>query len=353
MKKGIWIAALLPISAFAQNVGIGTNTPTGPLTFANTTGNKIVLWGDGNTSHYGLGIQSGVLQLYADLFDNAVAIGYGRSASFQERMRIQGNGNIGIGTSTPGVRLDVAGTDGWNLVNGEGDMRIGNATHRIKLGIALGGGGIGAAGIMQDGGIGTFAFGANKSYLIEMANSKTDNTGIRYVNFPNNNAGLRVNGNAGTAGQVLTSGGSSAAPYWATPAAPVPPQPYYVVGQSAQSPDLINNGPSVDIPGMVASFTLAASARVVFNYNVRVINRGCALCGDKRTFVNLVTETVGYKETVVYTPNAEFADCVSGPVAVDLGPGSYNFKVHLVSSIYGTATVYATLGKLSWQVFPL
>ncbi len=128
-------------------------------------------------------------------------------------------------------------------------MRIGNTTHRIKLGIALDGGGIGAAGIMQDGGIGTLALGANKYYLIEMVNSKTDNTGLRYVNLANNNGGLRINGNAGTAGQVLTSGGSNAAPYWAAASAPAPTQTFNVAAQSGQSADLVGSGPKLICPG--------------------------------------------------------------------------------------------------------
>ena len=58
---------------------------------------------------------------------------------------------VGIGTSTPAARLNVAGTDGWNVAGTEGDMRISNPSYRLKFGVDLGGGGAGAANIMQFG----------------------------------------------------------------------------------------------------------------------------------------------------------------------------------------------------------
>ena len=47
------------------NVGIGTTTPGFPLTFPNTLGDKISLWGQSD-NHYGFGIQAGTLQIHTD-----------------------------------------------------------------------------------------------------------------------------------------------------------------------------------------------------------------------------------------------------------------------------------------------
>ncbi|HMP92001.1 MAG TPA: hypothetical protein PKD90_03965 [Phnomibacter sp.] len=348
MKSIFYWMLCIPCAAVAQNVGIGTSTPTGPLSFANNLGNKIVLWGDGGTNHYGMGVQSGLLQIYADLTSSAVAIGHGRSSAFVERFRVQGNGNIGVGTPSPAVRLDIAGTDGWNLIDGEGDLRIGNAATRLKFGVALGGGGIGAANIMQQGGIGVLNLGAAGKYQVSLVGSGD------YINLTNINGGLRINNNAGTAGQVLTSGGAGVAPYWSTPAASN--AAFNVVVQTATSPDLVSGGGDVDLPGVTANFTLTSPSRVVFHYRARIWNRSCFACADRRTFIILKQLITGGTNVVndlpVYTPNDQFADGVSGPVAVDLPAGSHSFKLSIGSSIYGTATVYAIQGRLSWQVFP-
>lgn len=88
--------------------------------------------------------------------------------------------NIGIGTATPATRLDVAGINGWNVATGEGDVRIGNASYRLKFGVALSGGGAGAANIMQfgqPGGFNVLSLGAQGSQIL-------------YVNGGNNSVGI-------------------------------------------------------------------------------------------------------------------------------------------------------------------
>jgi hypothetical protein len=67
----------------SQNVGIGTTTPIGPLSFKSILGNKIVLWGDGNTAHYGLGVQLGLLQIHSDLPGTDIIFGTGSSSYLQ------------------------------------------------------------------------------------------------------------------------------------------------------------------------------------------------------------------------------------------------------------------------------
>ncbi len=77
--------------------------------------------------------------------------------------------NIGIGTNTPATRLDVAGINGWNVAAGEGDMRIGNGSYRLKFGVALSGGGAGAANIMQfgqPGGFNVLSLGAQGNQVL-------------------------------------------------------------------------------------------------------------------------------------------------------------------------------------------
>lgn len=92
------------------DIGIEGNTaPHAPLSFANTAGGKISLYGGTETANYGIGIQGYLLQLYTDANNADIAFGYGGSApaAFGENMRIKGNGNVGIGLNNPSERLEI------------------------------------------------------------------------------------------------------------------------------------------------------------------------------------------------------------------------------------------------------
>ena len=75
----------------------GVISPTAPLSFPNTIGNKIALWGDATGGHYGLGIQGGLFQIYSSANNADIAFGYGSSNTFTENARLLGNGNMHLG----------------------------------------------------------------------------------------------------------------------------------------------------------------------------------------------------------------------------------------------------------------
>lgn len=115
-------------------VGIGKSNPDYPLSFADVTGDKISLYG-GSGPHYGLGIQSYLMQIHTDDILSDIAFGYGSSASFTETMRIKGDGKVGIGVVSPSeklhigpgaVRIDGPAASGGNAlsIGGYGDVQV-------------------------------------------------------------------------------------------------------------------------------------------------------------------------------------------------------------------------------------
>jgi Chaperone of endosialidase len=125
------------------NVGIGTNTPNAALQLGNTIANRcIVIYEDANNDHqyYGLGINPSMLryQIPASTAVHAFFRGNSSAAS-TELMRIQGNGNVGIGTNLPVHTLHVAGTAGktaglsWTVVS---DARLKQNVTNFQPGLA-------------------------------------------------------------------------------------------------------------------------------------------------------------------------------------------------------------------------
>jgi hypothetical protein len=279
----------------------------------------------GFSGYIGVNPSGGGMQLLVSTQSNNT----NASGTYKTAIEIRPDGKVGIGNSDPaylldiGERMRIRGTTGYTAgiwLNNEANTAL-----------------AAFMGMQADNQVGFFGFGsAGWGFLMNTQNGA-----------------LSVGGNTGAAGQVLTSNGSGSAPSWQGGVGGGKP---FVVRPSANSPDMTNS--RVDVPNMVANFTLAVPSQVVFNFKLSIANRSCIACGDRRTFIvfvqNIVGGTTDIATTIVYTPNGEPADGVSGPIVLDLPAGTYSYKLAIAPSIYGAATVYARQqeGIMTWEIYP-
>lgn len=124
------------------NIGIGNTTPVAPLSFGNSIGEKITLYGQSASGNYGMGVQGNLLLLHSDFSGSDIAFGYGSATNFSEVMRVKGDGNIGIGTTAPGAKVDIRVSNagvGLNISDGTRNLVIKSPTQSQGLnGMAIG-----------------------------------------------------------------------------------------------------------------------------------------------------------------------------------------------------------------------
>ena len=110
-------ARQLSLQPFGGNVGIGTSSPSAKLT---VSGSVRALRTDDNTQYGDLGQDSSggfitTHRPHASLYENFRFLASNNSGT-TERMRIDSNGNVGIGTSSPAVELHINDASGLSAI---------------------------------------------------------------------------------------------------------------------------------------------------------------------------------------------------------------------------------------------
>jgi hypothetical protein len=321
-------------------------------------------------------------------------------------------GNVGIQRATPLARLDVLGGN-WDVVNGEGDVRIGDASTRLKIGLATGGGGTGAATIMEHGPAGAYnvlALGTQgNKVLFVNGNSQRVGIGIDAPSAPlgfaallgkkitlypagandyglgissgrlqiftdggaggdvaigtdaagtfterlavKNNGALAVSGNTGAAGQVLQSNGSGTAPTWVTRNALT-----YNSVYSSTTPTNVWIDPTAPgvLSGMSITFTTAQAAKIIVHVDVKVSDTECTFCAGGTATGALRVNGAAFHTRSVKLGNGEFDNLVmTGYTAVAAGTHTIDLYCSTVGKIlqFG-ATGEPYCGRIVVEVIP-
>lgn len=302
----------------AGKIGIGTTIPIATLDLSGNLGNKINIWSDG-TLRYGLGVVGGLFQIYAATGVDDIAFGTGSSASFTERMRIKGNGNVGIGFNNPQFPLDI-----------NGRMRL-SGTNPNDPGIWLNDAGVDRAfvGLQNNNHVGFYG-------------------GIGWGFTMNTLSGaLALNGNEGSAGQVIQSNGVSTPPSWITPTNAL----YNNTLQLTPLGDL-SSGSSTPtlIPGLSYALTAAGNCKVMVMFSIHVYAGGCDFCGSSRAFLDLDVNGTFVQEWVQTVSNGA-ENTFSGSFLLTFGPGSYT--IELKGFKQGPSVYFTQNGSnMSLQIIP-
>lgn len=320
----LWLPSLLP----AQFVGFNNSNPLGPLSLRNGLGTKVLLWGpDAPQSHYGFGNINNDFRFHSDASFAHIGFGTGRSAAFSEVMRINNTtGHVGIGTTNPTQVLDINGSFRLSPYDSIGPnpyylqykspswlylADADNATTPVR--------------------IGSYAYVAGFSFQYYSYFGFFRHSDGKLLLGTNPAGALLINGNTGTAGQVLRSDDYYGEAKWRTSSSEesynlsaigIEPGAAYLLSNTVQEISLIRPGEVNTVTGytfqltypskMVVRFQAQASVNTCCGpsvYDVQVVVNGNAL----RTF-RFAIENAGNKHSGAST-------------MFTLNPGSYQIKL--------------------------
>jgi hypothetical protein len=381
---------------FKNRLGINNVNPQFPISLDGNLGDKLSLWTDGSSTHYGFGVQSGLLQIFSKLNTDDIAFGYGSSSAFTERMRIKGNGNVGIGISTPNSPLSfppalgrkislypgATGNVGMSVLGNLFQIYSDNPIADIAFGYDQAGAMVERMRIKGNGNVGIgntdpgyfldvngrmrIRSGGNNNTTAGMWLNNNSNTEAAFVGmeddahvgfFGNNGAGwkfamntqtgaIAVNGNDGAAGQLMQSNGAAGAAQWASIASALPS--YYIYNSVGGAIYADVNGPGeFPLPNGTINFSVASNSRVIVSANYAIYTQCPAIgsCSGHGRFYFKMDGNSTYDQFVEVQNGG--AGAASGSLAnyfYDVGPGSHSLVFYVTPDPLGSSRFYGYLG---------
>ncbi len=391
----------LVMNTASGNVGIGTITPQQRLSVSdgmNIDQNNLNSGTLTNTMRFGPGNSGEAIGSKRTTSGNQFGLDFYTASS--NRMSITVAGNVGIGTTNPASKLHVFG-NGILRVIADSDSNAGfglSLNNQLKWSVATVNPGhfqifnqaLVSNALWIDNATNNVGIGVtNPGYLLDVGqrmrlrSGGNDNAsaGIHFNNNANNVAAflgmeddthiglfgssagwkfgmntvtgaLKVGGNEGQAGQVITSNGAAAAE-WKSPT-----NLLYQRTTMVQDTDVITPlGAILPIPGLLQTVNLSGNAKLLIHFGVFAATTGCVGCVASTAEIYLTVNDAGVAKRLTQTIANDFTrEYISDSWLLTLGPGTYAIAVKATSTgppvTFGCPAGCAFRSNLIVQVIP-
>src|SRR5262249_55577432 len=135
---------------------------------------------------------------------------------------------------------------------------------------------------------------------------------------------LKVNGNEGQAGQVITSNGSAAA-QWKSPTNVL----YQHTNMNVETGTVTlgSGGSPTLVPGLSQAVNVSGNAKLVIQFGVVATTLSCAFCGVSATYIDVVLDGVLQNRVENDVANGAFV-CLTGSWLLEVATGNHTVEIH-------------------------